>query len=505
MLDVDLGWLVHARRDAPAAVRCLLAALACGLAATSFVGDAAPGIVAGMLAAGCVPMLWRCANDRPQSTAIAAATAFATALACTMRASSLASGAPLVIAGLGDPLLVLAALFAAFGTALGLAPGLERSEADRPRTDAPLTTGNGAPCIVSASGPHPVVTSTDELGVSAVVRSLREPVTSLLGAADLLAAENDAPALATLRHHGRRLKQLLADVDGFEQLGRGKVALADEAYDLPRLLQECVEQCRPQLAEVHAELRTEIAASTPRWVQGDGERTRQLVVRLLELATKDAAVGPVDFLAGADDHCVHLAVLNRTTTARPLASFEQMFCRRLARALGGDLELRPRDAGGIEFHATLPKVLAPEWEIDLLAEDEQRAPPAAPAEATQLRGKVLVVDDSRDHQRLVASMLERVGAEVTTADSGDVALHLLTKMQFDLVLLDMQMPDKDGYTTVTQMRSDQVTTPVLALTADAAPADVERCLAAGCNGHLAKPVDLAALHHALAMHLPTAS
>jgi CheY-like chemotaxis protein len=99
----------------------------------------------------------------------------------------------------------------------------------------------------------------------------------------------------------------------------------------------------------------------------------------------------------------------------------------------------------------------------------------------------------------------RAGAEVTTAENGEVALHLLASTPFDLVLLDMQMPGKDGYTTVAELRASGASTPVLALTADTTPADVERCLAAGCNGHLAKPVAEDVLGQALAMHLHAAT
>ena len=121
-----------------------------------------------------------------------------------------------------------------------------------------------------------------------------------------------------------------------------------------------------------------------------------------------------------------------------------------------------------------------------------------------LNGKVLLVDDSPDHLLLVGRMLSRAGAQVSTANSGELALHLLAGTPFDLVLLDMQLPGIDGFTTVQRLRERGVTTPVLALTADNTPANVERCLAAGCNGHLGKPVDFGLLRRSLAMHLPIA-
>jgi CheY-like chemotaxis protein len=142
--------------------------------------------------------------------------------------------------------------------------------------------------------------------------------------------------------------------------------------------------------------------------------------------------------------------------------------------------------------------------VQLEREDAARAQPVFPGPSERVRGKVLLVDDSRDHQRLIGHLLARAGAEVTTAENGDVALHLLASTPFDLVLLDMQMPGKDGYATVAELRASGATTPVLALTADSAATDVERCLAAGCNGHLAKPVAPDVLAQALSMHLRSA-
>jgi CheY-like chemotaxis protein len=82
-----------------------------------------------------------------------------------------------------------------------------------------------------------------------------------------------------------------------------------------------------------------------------------------------------------------------------------------------------------------------------------------------------------------------------------VALHLLGSETYDLILMDLQLPDLDGCTTVRMLRDRGITTPVVALTADTSPADVERALAAGCNGHLGKPIDVRELGSVVAMHL----
>ena len=185
-----------------------------------------------------------------------------------------------------------------------------------------------------------------------------------------------------------------------------------------------------------------------------------------------------------------------------------MFCSQLALVLGGELCLQPAGDNGFQLHLKLPHRAAPAWEVELLEEDGERAaPPDQPsaAPAAQVRGRVLLVEDSPDHQLLLGRLLDRAGAQVTMANSGEVALHLSEQQSFDLILLDMQMPGIDGYQTVRTWRERGLLTPVLALTADTTAEDVERCLAAGCNGHLAKPVAPTLLQRSLAMHLPAAT
>jgi CheY-like chemotaxis protein len=177
------------------------------------------------------------------------------------------------------------------------------------------------------------------------------------------------------------------------------------------------------------------------------------------------------------------------------------FCRHLAIAMGGNLSIEARNEDGVTLHATVALAAAPEWEVEIAEEDAQR-PKQSPDVPNAITGHVLLVDDSRDHQRLLGHLLTRAGATVTTADNGVIALHLLQNQPFDLILMDMQMPEMDGIEATQELRRRGVNTPVLALTADNGEGSTERFLAAGCNGHLEKPIDRDALHRLLGMYLP---
>jgi CheY-like chemotaxis protein len=128
------------------------------------------------------------------------------------------------------------------------------------------------------------------------------------------------------------------------------------------------------------------------------------------------------------------------------------------------------------------------------------------AELPQLRtANVLVVEDNAINQMVVANMLQNLGLSVRTANNGVEALELLDQDHFDLILMDCQMPEMDGYETSYHIRRDQrpllANIPIIALTANAMLEDRERCLAAGMNDYLSKPVSLRTLHGKLGQWL----
>ncbi|MBL8756246.1 MAG: response regulator, partial [Planctomycetes bacterium] len=350
--------------------------------------------------------------------------------------------------------------------------------------------------------------SPSTLSAHDLIRDMRTPLTSMLATAGLMSADPGSRELqiVSLQNYGRQLTSMLADIDDFERLLRGSVDLAADTYDFPQLVRNCAADVAATIADRNIEVRVDVIAGVPRWVLGDPSRVRQLLTRLLENSAWQCTLGPLEVTVHADENTMGVVVQNRTQTATADdGSFGMLFSRQLALTLGGGLVVTAREGGGVEYRLSLPKQLAPDWEIDLLEDDDERTAETAPRAALpRVHGKVLLVDDSADHQRLIGHLLTNAGADVTTASSGSVALHMLESMPFDLVLLDMQMPDKAGYATVAELRQRGDTTPVLAITADTGRADIERALAAGCNAHLAKPIDNDLLVHTLAMHLPVA-
>ena len=188
--------------------------------------------------------------------------------------------------------------------------------------------------------------------------------------------------------------------------------------------------------------------------------------------------------------------------------------KRLAEMLGGDIVVDSRPGHGSVFTLTVPAEPVVGTALERAANtDGNRAkavvcPPVPPALA--LAGaRVLLAEDGRDNQRLISLLLRRAGATVTVAENGRLAVSalceggeiegpLLSPCPFDAVLLDMQMPEMDGYAAATLLRQKGFERPLIALTAHAMAGDRERCVAAGCDDYVRKPVDRAALIDACA-------
>jgi CheY-like chemotaxis protein len=456
---LSLAWLGFRGAAHDTETRFLVLTTAAGLAATSasWTYGSLAAAFAQLLAI--VPLLVRGLRSDLAALSVATATAAAVGFTCALRATAEQAGRGLRVAGLDDPLAVVAIVFAVFGAALLRAYRTPDDAVAAPSPAAPQTPAPAPPpgphlalpehdlavaaAVELPTTPEPAAGGRSRLlTVQDVVRDLRDPVTNIVAAGNLLLGDADTSRLRALHDYGQQLMTALSDIDDFEQLLR----------------------------------------------------------RLLQLVARLATAGVIDIAAHADEK-LHVVVLHRDGPLPcPDQSLALSFCHQLALLLGGELQARVLGDAGLEFHLSLPHHPAPQWEVALVEQDRGTSA-AAPADTARVQGKVLLVEDSRDHQLLVGKLLGRLGVEPTVADQGHVALHLLGSETYDLILMDLQLPDLDGCTTVRMLRDRGITTPVVALTADTSPADVERALAAGCNGHLGKPIDVRELGSVVAMHL----
>jgi CheY-like chemotaxis protein/HPt (histidine-containing phosphotransfer) domain-containing protein/anti-sigma regulatory factor (Ser/Thr protein kinase) len=267
----------------------------------------------------------------------------------------------------------------------------------------------------------------------------------------------------------------------------------------------------------------------PRFIQTDSLRLRQILVNLLGNAIKFTPSGSVVVSVSlkSANHTNRLSVQVRDTgigmtseqSSRIFQPFTQAessttrrfggtglglaISRRLAQLLDGDISVSSIAGAGSVFTCTIGAGDVDRAELFTDAGDFSRPVKHHDIAAmdTALSAKILLAEDGRDNQKLLCTHLKMAGAEVVIVENGKLAVDRACADSFDLILMDMQMPEMDGYTATGELRRRGITTPIIALTAYAMAEDRAKCLASGCDDYLSKPVAPETLLSTIRHHL----
>jgi PAS domain S-box-containing protein len=347
---------------------------------------------------------------------------------------------------------------------------------------------------------------------------IRTPMAAILGYAELLEEQNLDPGerseyLATIRRNGQALLELINDVLDLSRIEAGRLIIGHSACNPRAMVDDIVALFHPMAADKQLRLTADPDESLPAQIETDPARLRQILVNLVANAVKFTERGEVRIAAGlggrhADnaqlwfrviDTGIGIAADQLELIFQPFTQIDDSstrrhggsglglsISRRLAELLGGSLQVESEVGAGSTFTLWI--------EAGLPAPSAKSGPASAASKpASVLQGRVLVVDDARDVLHLVRRMLERAGLEVDVAENGDTGCRRVLLPEpgrpYDLVLMDVQMPDLDGFAATARLRQGGWNGPIVALTAYAMAGDRERCLAAGFNDYLSKPVD----------------
>ncbi len=363
---------------------------------------------------------------------------------------------------------------------------------------------------------------------------LRTPLTGILGLAEVMGqglygtlTPQQMYALELIRRSGEHLHDLINDILDLSKVEAGKLELQREGVDVEAVCHASLEFIRPAAQKKNLRWRfsRDYQVTT---LTADGRRLKQMLVNLLNNAVKFTPEGGQIGLEVAGDPDHHVAHFTVWDTGIGIALEQQRYLfqpfvqldgglarkyegtglglalvRSLAEMHGGQVTVESAGLGqGARFILTLP------WD------EERAAPPAAAAAPSAGQALpslaawlgrppvILAADDNLTTLMVVSNYLEALDCQVITAQTGTEALAQAEAAQPDLILLDIHMPGLDGLTVLSRLRVAGSRVPVVALTALAMPQDRERCLAAGANDYLSKPMRLAELIRVITQWLP---
>jgi PAS domain S-box-containing protein len=372
---------------------------------------------------------------------------------------------------------------------------------------------------------------------------IRTPMNGILGMTELLLqselSAEQREDLTVVKASADGLLTIINDILDFSKIEAGRLEIEEVPFDLGRLVQETARSMGLGAQQKGLELVCQLPPDLPRTVKGDPGRLRQVLLNLIGNAIKFTEQGQIEVSvhAGAmrQDSCELTFSVRDTGIGVPPDKQKLIFeaflqgdgsttrqyggtglgltiCRRLVILMNGRMDLASSPGGGSTFSFTVPlrqTGVSLNTALPALWREELPVPLtlAAPVPSDQGTGlRILLAEDNLVNQRLAVRLLEKLGHRVTLVDNGLAAHERARRGGFDLILLDVQMPGLDGLSVTRRIRQHEAQTgehvPIVAMTARAMAGDRERCLEAGMDDYLAKPIDSARLRQVLAQFEP---
>lgn len=362
---------------------------------------------------------------------------------------------------------------------------------------------------------------------------IRTPLTAIMGFADLLTSpdcdEDDRIVNAsTIRRNSEHLLSILNDILDYSKIESGRYEIERLACSPFQIVEETIDMVHIRAKEKAIDLRVEHELPLPETIITDPLRLKQVLLNLIGNAIKFTEAGSVVLRLSArewsEEHTplmkfeivdsgIGMSAQQQQRLFTPFSQVDNSMTRKfggsglglaisrqLTHLMGGDITVRSEEGEGTTFTVTVnpgnilqfrsiktkdevPSFRQPkDWGKELLKTE------------SRLDARILLAEDGPDNQRLIAYLLRKAGAEVVIAGNGRIALDaaLLAKREgnpFHVVLMDMQMPEMDGYEATGELRARGYTLPIIALTAHALLGERDKCIKAGCDDYLTKPIN----------------
>lgn len=351
-----------------------------------------------------------------------------------------------------------------------------------------------------------------------VSHEIRTPLNGVIGMSELLSEPASSAQVEdyarTIHESANQLLAMINEILDFSKIEAGHLTLEASPTELRPLVDSVVALFEPRSRAKGVALSMHIDPLVPRWVMADAGRLRQILLNLVANATKFTDHGAITvrvsstvehLLLEVSDTGCGISEEQQTTLFEPFqqagASVARRYggtglglaiCKRLSEAMNGQLGVQSRLGQGSTFWCKLPLIKA--MPVEAVLPNEQTRNFAGTS--------LLLVEDNAINRKVATGLLSRLGCEVVCAENGQDALDMAASLPVHLIFMDIQLPDMDGLMVTRHLREQGgwlADVPIIAMTAGGN--DRQRCLAAGMNDYITKPLSLLALGDVLALHL----
>ncbi|HNZ05868.1 MAG TPA: ATP-binding protein, partial [Methanothrix soehngenii] len=347
---------------------------------------------------------------------------------------------------------------------------------------------------------------------------IRTPLNAVIGLTGILLGTDlnreQCDHLEIIRSSGDALLAIINDILDFSKIDSGKMELEVQPFDIKKSIEDAVDLMAPVAQEKGLTLGYDIEESIPKTIVNDPTRLRQILVNILGNAVKFTSSGEVRILVtgrdlGGREHEIHFAVMDTGIgiPAEKMGCLFQSFCqvepcttrryggaglglaisKRLVELMNGSIWAESEEGKGSTFHFTIKAMEAlspPPGELAKGAKSSISMGPQRPL-------RILVAEDNIINQKVMKKMLHKLGYRADVAANGLEVLAALDRQDYDVILMDIQMPEMDGLDAARKIRETRPTWPkIIAITAFAMVGDKEKCIESGMDGYISKPVNL---------------
>ncbi len=372
---------------------------------------------------------------------------------------------------------------------------------------------------------------------------IRTPLNSILGFTEIMMggdqeAMEQQRCLSTIKKNGRLLLKVIDEILDLSKVEAGHLEVEKMDVNLSELLLELHAFLQVQAREKRLDFSMNCLTKIPEKVQTDPARFRQILVNLIGNAIKFTDTGCVEVgiswlphIHNSETGVLHCEIrdsgigIDANGASELFKPFVQgdgsttrrfggtglglALSRKFAKALGGNVYLKSSEHGkGSVFAMDITARVSEGAKLITTLQDPEKSVDDNDAKKDKLLLKdqdILVVDDSSDNRLLISHFLKAAGANVDCATDGFDGVNKALEKKYKLVLMDIQMPQLDGYEATARLRQQGYDRPIIALTAHAMKQEQERSLNAGCDGHLTKPIDRRTLVHQVNKYIMNAN